>query len=437
MPVEIQDIGPCKKLLTIHVSKDRVTRELERSYSEVRRTVSIKGFRPGRVPVKLLEKRFGPAIERDLKQNLMQESLFETIEEKDLSVLGEPKVDAEKVSFDKTQDPALSFEVTVQVRPEFELPDLSDLTVYRTAAEVTDKDVDESIEASSRMRAQSEPKEAPEGEEAAVEAGNLVIAQVELKADGVTAREVSRVPLWPGETQVLGIDLPDLWKELEGEPADTEVVFEDVNIPKEAGLEGERFDLMIVIEEIRTVELPTVDDAFAEGMGFDNLGELKEAIRARLFRQREQRADEQVDEALVEELIKRTDFPIPADMVEKELDDMALRTMLNAQMRGVSEEEAQAAGGKVRAASEAEVTTKLKGLFLLDKIATNAKLFATEDDVENAIREMAQRRNRSVDELTAELDQQGGISRLRYELRMDKARAHLRAQAKVIDAENR
>lgn len=432
MSVEILDVGPCKKRVKVNVSKERVAEELAKSYREVGRSLALKGFRRGHVPVQIIQKRFGKGIEQDVRQNLIQEMLSECIEENELKVIGEPSIDGEP-TFDASQDPALTFEATVQVRPEFELPSLDGIRVVRPSTEATDAEVLESLEASRRMRADTARKE---GDDAVVAAGDMVLAQIDYLVDGESARSVPSSSLWVDEGRIGGLELPELGARLAGAREGDQVELA-CKFPPELMLGGDEQAVRVTINEVHTASLPALDDAFAKDAGFDDLDELKAEVRAQLMRRRGQRADAAVDEAITEELLKRVDFPVPEDIVEGELDELAVRAIVNAQMRGMPEEEAKAEGGKVRASSREDVERRLKALFLLDKIAADRKVFATEDEVEQAVASLAMRRGRDTAEVRAELEKNGMLGRLRYELRLDKTRTLLRSKAEVIDAENR
>ena len=93
MQVEVQELGPCRKLLKIEVPKEKIKEELDKNYTEIIGTIVIPGFRRGKVPRKLLEKRFGKKLDEEVKQNLMQESIQEAVEEQDLQPIGEPQID--------------------------------------------------------------------------------------------------------------------------------------------------------------------------------------------------------------------------------------------------------------------------------------------------------------------------------------------------------
>jgi trigger factor len=428
MPAQISEIGPCKKLVKVTVPQDRVKQQLEKNYHELTHTIALPGFRKGRVPRALLEKRFGKHVEQELKNTLIQETLGEALEEGKLQPIGEPKLD--KLEFDAAKDPALQYEATVAVRPEFALPDLNGIKIDKGAAAATDEDVNESLEASRRARGELKPK--PEG--GTVGAEDFLVADVEYFVDGSSVRKTEGGHFWVRNKRLDGpTEIPDLVERLSkakvGDTAELKLKLDD-HFPVEAA-RGKDATVKVAVKELKEVKMPALDDAFAKDAGFETLKELKDEIRQRLLRQREEQAEADVEEKALEAALSRTSFELPQDIVDQELDELALRAQLRSKYQGASEEEAAAEAGKIRSSSRADVERRLKGIFLLDRIAKDNKIFATEDEVEQAIAGMAARYGRPPAEVEAELEKQGGVQRLRFDLRMDKARKWLRSKVEV------
>lgn len=430
MPSQISEIGPCKKLVKVAVPQGRVKERLEKNYHELSNTIALPGFRKGRVPRSLIEKRFGKNIIQELQQALIQESLGEAIEEGKLQPIGEPKLD--KLQFDAAKDPALEYEATISVRPEFEVPDLKGIRVERDAVAATDEDVEESLEASRRARGELRPK----AEGGTVGAEDFLVADVEYFVDGASVRKTDGGHFWMRNKRLdLAQEVPDLAAKLAttapGGTAELTLKLEDT-FPVEAA-RGKEATVKVTVKELKEVKLPALDDSFAKDAGFETLQEFKDEIRQRLLRQRDSEAEGDVEEKVLEAALDRVKFDLPGDIVDQELDELALRAQLRGKYQGMSEEESAAEAGKVRTSSREDVERRLKGVFLLDRIARDNKIFATEDEVEQAVAGMAERYGRPLPDVEAELEKQGGIQRLRFDLRMDKARKWLRSKVEVID----
>lgn len=426
MPAEIHEIGPCKKRIRVTVPRDRVRQELEKNYSQLTGSVALPGFRKGRVPRGLLEKRFGKTIEQEIEQSLIAETLQEALEENKLQALGEPKL--EKREFDKEKDPALEYEATVAVRPEFEVPSLEGVRVEKAAPTATDDEVLESLEHSRRARGEMKPTAL----DATVGPEDAIVVDVEFLAGGETKRREENGHVWVKNDRVGPVKVEKLAEKLAGKKRG-DVVEIEVELPKSLGIEGTKTGLRLFVKDIKEIVLPALDDAFAKEAGFDSLKEMKEEVRSRILRAKDEAANAEVEQKIIDALLAKVSFDLPDDIVEQELDEVALRTKLRSQYQGKSEEDAAADAGAVRSASRDEVVRRLKGIFLLDKIARDQKIFATEEDVRQAVARMAERYGRSPEEVAAELESSGSMARLRYDLRMDKAKKWLRSKVEVVE----
>lgn len=436
MPATVSEVGPCKKLVKVTVPQDRVKKEIEKNYHELSHNLTLPGFRRGRVPRSLIEKRFGKHVAEDVKQSLVQETLGEAIEEAKLQPIGEPKLDPEKLLFDPAKDPALEFEATVSVRPEFQVPDLASIRVVREVRPVTDDDLRESFEQSRRARGELRPK----AEGATVGPEDFVMAEIEYLVDGASVHKHEGHPFWVRNNRLdHGVEAPDLAGKLASAKIGDAAEFEldlDQSFPEEAA-RGKKATVRVAVKEIKEVKVPDLDDEFAKEAGFETLADLKDEVRQRLLRQADERAEAEVEEKALEAALAGAPFDIPGDMVDQELDELALRAQLRAKYMGASEEDAAAEAGRVRSASRAEVEHRLKGVFLLDRIAREHKVFATEDEIDGAVRAIAARQGRPVAEVREELEQEEKLGHLRFDLKMDKARKWLRSKVEVVDAENK
>lgn len=430
MPATISEVGPCKKLLKVAVPRERVREQLEKNYNELCRNIQIPGFRKGKVPRGIVEKRFGAHVVQELKQTLVQETLGEAIEEGKLQPIGEPKLD--KLEFDAEKDPALSYEATVSVRPEFEMPDLAGIRIEREAVTASDEDVAESLEQSRRARGELRPKD--EGAGAGPE--DFFVADVVYSVGGALVHKAEGGHFWLKNKRLHGAqEIADLDKVLAGKKIGETAVFSltlDDRFPVEAA-RGKDAQVAVTLKELKEVNLPALDDEFAKDAGFDTLKEMKEEVRNRLLRQREEQAESDAEDRAVEAALDRVKFEVPADVVEQELDELALRGQMRAKYMGKGEEESAAEAGKVRSESRAEVERRLKGIFLLDRIAKESKIFATEDEVSQAVQSVAARYGRPVAEVEAELEKESGLQRIRFDIRMDKARKWLRSKVEVVE----
>jgi trigger factor len=428
MAVEIEELGPCKKKLTITVSKGEVAKQLDQQYKQIANSIALPGFRKGKVPRKILERRYGKSVEQSMTQELVRTALGEAFEEHDLDPIGEPKLELGEL--DTSADPAFSFEATLQLRPEFELPDLSGIKVSKPPVNVTGTDVDEALASLQRSRGKLTDRAEGEG----VADGDLVVTDVAFQADGETKHSEEGLSVWPENDRIGPVEVSDLASKLAGATVG-DVIDIPCAIPEQLGVEGENQSLQVTVKQVRTIAVPDLDDGFAASFGCETLDELREQVSSGLTRERERRAEDETNDAVLDAALGRVEFELPEDLIQEELDDMALRAQLQAKYRGASEEDALLEAGKIRTASRDEVAKRLKAMFLLDKLAREKRLFVTEEEIAQRIAGMAMQANKDPQQYTDELVKSGGISRLRHVMRMDKARDYLRAKAEVEEAE--
>ena len=175
--VTIEDTGPCKKKVTIEVPEETIHKVLDEKFSEIRREAVLPGFRKGRAPLRLVEKRFSTDIRQQTKLQLLVEAADEAIKDNKLDTLGDPDIDHEKVEL--PEKGPMTFDFEVEVRPEFEMPEVEGIEIKKPKTEVTDEQVDKELESMRRRAGVWVPKE-DEG----VAEGDQIVADVVLKVEG-------------------------------------------------------------------------------------------------------------------------------------------------------------------------------------------------------------------------------------------------------------
>ena len=172
--VTIEEAGPCKKKVIIEVPEEAIKNATDEQYETLRKEALVPGFRKGRAPRRLLEKRFGKETTEQIKLKLLANASESAIKDNELNVLGEPDIDVEKIELPDTG--SLKFDFEVEVRPEFDLPPLEGIPVSKTKLEVTDEQIDREIERLQRWSGIWTPRE-----KGVVELDDQIIADVVLK----------------------------------------------------------------------------------------------------------------------------------------------------------------------------------------------------------------------------------------------------------------
>ncbi|MCX5638155.1 MAG: trigger factor, partial [Planctomycetota bacterium] len=180
--VTIEPAGPCKKKVAIEVPEQIIKSATDEQYNTLRKEALVPGFRKGRAPRRLLEKRFGKETTEQVKLKLLADASDSAIKDNKLDIIGDPDIDFEKIEL-PAQGP-LKFDFQVEVRPEFDLPQLEGIPVTRTRLEVTDEQIDKEIEQLLKWSGIWTPRE-----EGAIDAGDQIIADAVLKVEGAEAQQ--------------------------------------------------------------------------------------------------------------------------------------------------------------------------------------------------------------------------------------------------------
>src|SRR5260221_5622366 len=284
--------------------EDRISRRL----GEIGQAVRIPGFRPGKVPLPLLRKRYGPAVRHEVLESTLQGSSAEAIREKNLRPALPPKV--EIVSAAEGAD--LEYTMSLEVLPEMPEPDFADLKLEKLAIEMPDEDIDRALERMAESQRKSEPVNRP------AENGDIVAADVvgrvgeeEIPGSRGEGREIElgAAGFLPGFTeQLVGVKA--------GEKREVRVTF-----PADYGnadFAGKEALFEITVKEVRQRLPAAIDDSLAEAGGLENLAELRQEIRQRMQRDYDAVARQRVKRALLDKLAERYDFPVPPGMIEME-----------------------------------------------------------------------------------------------------------------------
>ncbi len=427
---EIEVLGGCKRRIKASVPAEKVREELDRNYKELASTVRLPGFRPGRVPRKLLEARFGEEIEGDVKQALLSGSLAEVVEEEELHVVGSPKFD--EVHFESGAD--LSYTVELEVRPELELIEYSGIEVVRETVPVKDEDVDERLKSFQRKSA---TLESVDPSKAGLD--GVYIGKYSLYRDGAkvkTGVEASFTPSSKVFHNFLVEDLPErvkAWEFVSGAPLKLPVKL-GADYPDEV-LRGAEAELEFVLEETQHVVLPELNDEFSKTLGKDTIAELKAEVRKSMEDGSVREEDRKVENRILEKLVASTAMDLPEGLIESISNRRRLEREYELLQKGMAPELVKEALVREGSGSTEDVRREMKEFFILEKIADKEKVFATEEEVDKRLYLMASLYGIPPARFRDELRETGRLDELRLSLRNEKVRAFLRKRARIVGAD--
>lgn len=375
--------------LTVVVPPARVARVRERVLRAFAQRLRLPGFRPGRVPTRLVEQRLGPAVEQEVQERLLQETYREAVAREGL----EPIAPAEIERWEATEE-GVTFVARVDVRPTPDIARVHGFTVTRPKVEVTDEQVEQALDALREDLATYGPL--PAGERPSV--GDVVT--VELRR-GEDAPQRVRFPIGEGRAW------PDLEDAVRTLAPGEEGTFElrDPSDPQRV----ERVHLRLLEGQRR--ELPPLDDALAQRLGLESLDDLRQRVRADLEAAAQRRADEAVHEALLQWILDAHRFEVPPSLVERTLD-----LMIGEPREADDTEEARAQRQQLREALRPQAEAAVRRRIVLERIADQHGLHATSAQVDERIAEIARRLGRPAAEVRRRLERSGDLERLEWDI---------------------
>ncbi|MFN4242021.1 MAG: trigger factor [Tepidisphaerales bacterium] len=428
-PVHVEDAGPATKRVTIEIPEARIKEKLSEQFREVRAQAMIPGFRPGKAPMSLIEKKFAAEIRDQVRRQLIGESYEYAITTHNLQVLGDPEFD-NPAGLEKLPDSGdLKFTVIVEIQPQFTLPNLDGIEVKRPKIEVTDANVDQAMQNLREQQGQLVPVED------AARPRDFLFGDFHLKLDGQVIGHQHGGQIMVANGRIAGIDIPDLENKLVGiKPGETRTLDADVpaNFPQPE-LAGKKVQIEIKVNEIKRLEPAVIDQDFLESLGFSSEKELRDALREQLV----ERIDYDVAEAMRNQvrkyLLDNTTMELPLKLTERQSNRVVQRRAINLMQRGMPQAQIEANLDAIRQGSIDEARAELKLFFILQKIAADREVEVDESELNGRIAMMAALRGERPEKLKQAMAKDGSLSQLYLQLREQKALDTILDKAKIED----
>jgi trigger factor len=422
----IENLSPTRVRLAVEVPFDDLKPSLEKAYKELASQVRVPGFRPGKVPARIIDQRVGRGTVLQEAVNEALPRLYgEAAREHELQPLGQPDIDITNLD-DGT---SLTFTAEVDVRPEIALPELDGIAVTVDDADVTDADVDEQLDELRDRFGTLKAVDRP------AEAGDYVSIDLVSTVDGEEVEGGSA----KGLSYVVGSgDLVDgLDDAITGKASGDTVTFPTTLSQGENA--GKDAEVAATVKSVKTKELPDVDDEFAQlASEFDTVAELRDDLRTRLGRVKTLEQGAQARDKLLEHLIETVEFPLPESAVTAEVesrehdivhslghDDALFERYLESQ--GKSREEFEA---DLRENAEKAVRAQL----ILDAVAAKTDVQIGDSELTEYLVRQAERYQMAPQEFANQIVQSGNLPMLVADIRRNKALAEVLEAASVSDA---
>jgi trigger factor len=410
--VEIRDVGPCKKHVKVTVDRSDIDARLSEKFSELMVDANVAGFRPGKAPRKIIERRFQKEVGDQVKTEVLLASLEQLGEDHDLAPLSSPELDPADVHM-PDQGP-LVYEFEVEVRPEFDLPNYKGLRLKRPVHTFTEEEVAQEERRLLAPYGQVVPK--PEGN---AEVGDVLVADVTTREGQRVLSSVKEVSLSVNKQLAFKDGVAERFGEqVRGvSTGDTRVV--DVVVSSAAAdpaLRGKTVQATFEVKEVKKVLPPELTHEFLHTFNVHSPDQLRELIRVVLERRLEHAQRQSARRQVIEQISAASAWELPRDLLARQARKAMARRVMEMRADGISEEEI---AGRQRLLEQdilRSTALALKEHFVLEKIAEVEEIDVTEDDLNDEIERLADQKNVSPRRLRAQLEKEDMLETLAAEM---------------------
>lgn len=424
MKLEVDNSASTVAKISLNVPAEEFNKEVMGGLRSVSQNVRMKGFRPGKIPLKVLEKQYGEDVRKQVKENFLQKAYGQAVEENELKPIAHPRLAPEALELG--EDGSFSVDFEVPLRPVFDLPEYKGLSVSSELEPVMEEQVDTTID--ELRQGQSTPE--PAGDEGLNENG-FVIADlafvhgedVVFERDGIRLNTVSVPP---------GVD-EELFKDgLLGAKDGDELEF-PMELPEfidNEAARGEKGTCAIKVSQAMRLVPPT-DEALVETLGDDvtDMASLRAFVQTKLEENAQERENHRLETQLLDQILEKTDVELPESMVEQQTESR-LAQMIG-QMEGADDEAKEKAKEEARESTRAEAAKGLKALLVVEALGEKEELLVSNQDIEGELANIATRNQSTLEEVREYYSENNLGQQLAIEILEKKVRGFLRENADV------
>ena len=422
MNLELKEAGTARKIATISFDAKEVSAKENQACREISRVANIPGFRKGKAPVSIIRKKFSKELKEELNRKISTEAYEAVLAEKDLKVFSILKIDAGDLSFDK---PA-SVEVTIDIEPDFDLPEFSKFELKIHPIDVSDEDVENELKSLCDQRASFEIVERKAKE------GDYVKCSYEGKiGDEAVAELVPDKPMygkqsntWEEAGQVKGLGVDVISQGVIGMSKDDQSVVDakfddDFEV---APLAGKSVSYSLEVHEVREKKAPAPDSKeFLESLKVESVDDLKEKIKKDLEARKGHENQNSKRQQVTQKILEMPDFPLPQQAVEDESKNIFQGNVQRALQGGTKQEEIEEKRDELWKQSQTQAEARVKLTLTLGKVAEQEKVEVSNEDLAQAATREAMMMRKDPAEYVKELSKDRvRLNRFRQDILHDK-----------------
>ena len=422
MKTEFVDVSETRKNLNVEIESSVVDAEIDRVARDYSKAARIPGFRPGKVPARVVKQRFRSQILHDVVHELVPRAVDDALRERGVEPVDTP--DIRDVTVEEGQP--LKFTATFDTVPSIELKPYGSVQLRRARPVMEEGAVDQTLQA---LRERAARYEAVEPR--AVERGDTVVVDLVRASPGEAPDTHQDITIEIGATA----NPPGFDEEVVGMSVGNTKTF-TVRYPDDYGIKelaGSAVDYTVTIKSLKRRVVPELDDEFARDLGeFDTLDALRGRVEQDLTREAEQKAEREVRADLLKQLAGWVGFELPDSLVDRELDRRIEEFARRLMEQGVDPRAADIDWAAFRQAQREGARDSVASALVLDEVAHREGLAVSDAEIEAELSRFAERTGRTPAAVRAQLEKDGGISRLATGLRRDKAVDFLKSRATIV-----
>ena len=437
----VEDINQTKKRLRIEIPSDLIEREIKNSLEKLRHTVKIPGFRPGKAPVNLIEKRFGKQVEAEVLEKVVPEQLGNAIREAAIDPVTMPVLEEE---FDYKRNNPLAFAVTLEVKPKIENLAYENITVKDIPVNVEESDVEDALKALQNKKAVFEVADK------LVEMDDFVSFEY-VDSEIAGGEDISSVKETISKmgNEILPLDIME--KVIGKQKGDIIEFTTTFAATASKDLAGRTAQIKVKISEVKKKTLPEIDDEFAKDLGYETMTDLREKAREKIYAAKTEHIRKIQKAEIIRKLVESSTFEVPESLVGKEIEAIMMHKSISGSKEdSVSQNSVSDTFEPVSSGQEAEknkeedpqaelrskAVRNVQAHFILDTIGRKEGIVVSDNEVDERIASLAQKLSATPESVrNYYLYREGSLDGLKHSIMEDKVMDALLAKA-TIEKEN-
>jgi len=416
--------NPCKREFTIEIPAEVVTNERDKIVNRYTKLARIPGFRKGKVPATVVRQRFADEIKSDLVESLVPRYFREETKKQDMMPVSQPRV----TDLHLHDGEPLKFTAEFEILPDFKVVAYDDIKPDTIDTTVSEEDVERAL---NNLRQQHATYNAVDEDRGLADGDFAVVSfrgipkESEQDADSKPV-EVDEVMVEIGGENTI----PEFSDNLRGAKASEHRSF-DVKYADDFAdkrLAGKTMTYEVDIKAVKTRSIPEPNDDFAKELSaeFATYDDLRNRLRDNMKAEKEHEAEHQGRDKIVEELVKRNDFPVPEAMIDQQIDVRLERGLRALAAQGMKTEDMKRMDfDRLRAGQRDGAVKEVKASLILEQIADQEKIEVSDEELEQELAGLAQQAKQPIEQVRARLTEDGGLDRIRHRIRNDKTLNHL------------